>query len=90
MAFPDPGTLAPGEIWVNPDSGYGYVWSETNERWEVVNGPHSGIRVSTTPPQLEEGRKPVCEGEFWYDETSRTLKIYIDGKWVAAGYAMSS
>ena len=88
MAFPDPGTLAPGEIWVNPDSGYGYVWSETNERWEVVNGPHSGhVWVSTTPPQLEEGRKPVCEGEFWYDETSRTLKIYIEGKWVAAGYS---
>ena len=76
MKFPDPGVVQEGQVWI-ADNGYGYVYSTANERWEVVTGPHSGhVWVSLTPPEEDKNRlKPICPGEFWYDQASKTLKF---------------
>ena len=84
--FPDPEKWPLGKIYVAPNQ-YGYIWNDKDERWEAVNGPHSGhVYIGNEPPEDNQAMlKDICEGEFWYDLTRRIMMCYINGEWVPIG-----
>ena len=66
--------------------GWEYVFDKVNNRWEVVNGPHSGhVTISESAPVNSGADReyPLEDGELWFKPSESCMRIWIaaTGKW---------
>lgn len=76
-------SMALGEIDLNYDANTGGVYYKDSAGAVVKVGP---AQVSATAPNVSPaGSSGNSKGEFWYDTSTSTLKIYDGTTWVSAG-----
>jgi microcystin-dependent protein len=76
---PDPNRLLPGQPAVNINATQPGLFFADNNLGLVKLGP---AVVSSTAPNVEPAGFPGnTQGEFWFDTTVQTLKVYVGTEW---------
>lgn len=83
---PNPNSMASGEIDLNYDAVTGGVFYKDSAGDVVKVG---SAQVSATAPNaVPVGSAGNSDGEFWYDTSTTTLKIWNGSAWVATGVGL--
>jgi len=81
-------SMAFGELNLNYDAATGGLYYKDSAGGVVKVGP---CQVSETAPNsTAEGSTGNSAGEFWYDSSTNTLKVYNGTAWVESGGAVDS
>ena len=79
---PNPASMALGELDLNYDSATGGIYYKDSAGNVVKVGP---CQVSATAPNVAPaGSAGNSSGEFWYDTSSQSLKLWSGSAWVDA------
>lgn len=85
---PNPNSMASGEIDLNYDAVTGGVFYKDSAGDVVKVG---SAQVSATAPNaVPVGSAGNSDGEFWYDTSTTTLKIWNGSAWVATGVGLAT
>ena len=81
-------SMAFGELNLNYDAASGGLYYKNGAGDVVKVGP---CQVSATAPNSSPaGSAGNSAGEFWYDSSTNTLKVYNGSAWVESGGAVDS